>query len=173
MGELWDVLDESGNQTGRLHERGKPMENGEYHLAVCVWIMNRRGEFLISKRTRNKLCPGMWECTGGNAVAGDDSLTTALKEVKEELGVDLKPENGSLLRRVRFQADEYRQGGEFVDIWFFRQEVDLSSIVLEPNETCDAMWATKEQISRMIEEKSFITWKIFSNIDALFQGMNI
>jgi len=27
----------------------------------------------------------MLECTGGNAVAGDDSLTTALKEVKKEL----------------------------------------------------------------------------------------
>jgi len=26
----------------------------------------------------------MWECTGGNAVAGDDSLTTALKEAKQQ-----------------------------------------------------------------------------------------
>lgn len=168
MGELWDVLDENGKKTGRLHERGSPMKSGEYHLAVCVWIMNTKGEFLISKRTHNKLCPNMWECTGGNAVAGDDSLTTAIKEVKEELGVVLKPENGSLLRQCKFCADEYREGGELVDIWVFCQEVDIPSIVFQPNETCDAMWTTKEQINHMIEEKDFITWKIFSNMDELF-----
>lgn len=31
----------------------------------------------------------MWETTGGSAVAGDDSLTAALRETKEELGIDL------------------------------------------------------------------------------------
>jgi hypothetical protein len=33
MPELWDIVDEYGNKTGRLHERGTPMKNGEYHLA--------------------------------------------------------------------------------------------------------------------------------------------
>ena len=59
MIELWDILDENGNITGRLHERGKPMVEGDYHLVVHVWIMNHKGEFLISKRRvccLNALC---------------------------------------------------------------------------------------------------------------------
>jgi len=36
MTELWDILDENGNVTGRFHERGKPMNKGEYHLEVSV-----------------------------------------------------------------------------------------------------------------------------------------
>ena len=32
MVELWDVYNEQGNKTGRLHERGKPMKAGDYHL---------------------------------------------------------------------------------------------------------------------------------------------
>ena len=85
MVELWDILDKNGNVTGRVHERGKPMNKGEFHLEVYVWIENDNGEYLISQRSLNKTFPNMWECTGGNAVVGDDSLTTALKEAKEEL----------------------------------------------------------------------------------------
>jgi 8-oxo-dGTP pyrophosphatase MutT (NUDIX family) len=91
--ELWDVLDENGNATSRFHERGKPMNKGEYHLEVSVWIENDNGEYLISQRSPNKTFPNMWECTGGSAVAGDGSLTTALKEAKEELGIILEPQN--------------------------------------------------------------------------------
>ena len=37
-----------------------------------------------------------WETTGGSALAGDDSLTAALRETKEELGIDLDPQKGVL-----------------------------------------------------------------------------
>ena len=40
MAELWDVLDENGLSTGRVHERGKPMNKGEYHLEVYVVYQN-------------------------------------------------------------------------------------------------------------------------------------
>ena len=118
MAELWDVLDENGNKTGRLRERG-PMKKGEYHLVVNVWIMNDKGEFLISKRTPNKPFPNLWECTGGSAITGDDSLVTAIKEVKEELGITLDPKNGQLFKRdIRHFEDG---SGDFVDVWLFRQ----------------------------------------------------
>lgn len=64
MPEMWDIVDQNGNKTGRLHERGRPMQKGEYPLSVSVWILNRQGEFLISKRAPAKTAPGMWETTG-------------------------------------------------------------------------------------------------------------
>jgi isopentenyldiphosphate isomerase len=97
--EMWDILDTDGNKTGRLHKRGKnPVEGlkeGEYFRAVHIWIKNKDGRFLISKRTPcRSLAPNLWECTGGAAIAGEDSLTAALREVKEELGLTLNPSNG-------------------------------------------------------------------------------
>ena len=41
--ELWDVYDENRNCTGRLHRRGDPLSEGEYHLVVYVWMLNSRG----------------------------------------------------------------------------------------------------------------------------------
>jgi len=88
--ELLDILNENGNKTGRITERGKIIKKNEYTLVVNVWIKNNKGEFLITKRSPNKkMLPNMWEATCGAVVAGEDSLNAALREVKEEINIDL------------------------------------------------------------------------------------
>ena len=170
MIELWDILDENGNAIGRLHERGKPMCKGEYHLTVSVWIENDNGEYLISQRSPNKLFPNIWECTGGNAVAGDDSLTTALKETNEELGVILELQNGQM---IQHQSRKCSCNHCLADAWLFRQNVDISTVTLAPDETSGAMWASREKINRMIDDGTFATWELFTYIDELFEGVQI
>jgi len=166
MAELWDILDKNGKTTGRVHQRGKPMKKDEYHLEVCVWIENDKGEYLISQRSPNKSFPNMWECTGGNAVAGDDSLTTALKEVKEELGIILDPQNGQMIQHHLPCGNIECHG--LVDIWLFKQNIDISTVVLDPNETSNAMWASRDEINRMINKGTFTTVGIFTHMDELF-----
>lgn len=163
--ELWDILDENGNATGRVHERGKHMNKGKHHLEVSVWIENDNGEYLISKRSPNKTFPNMWECTGGNAVAGNDSLTTALKEVKEELGIVLEPQNGQILKHFLPCSTVGCHG--LIDVWLFRQNVDISTVILTPDETCNVMWASRDKIKQMIDDGIFISeW--YPYIDELF-----
>ena len=169
--EFWDVLDEYGENTGRLHERTPQwanghMSEGEYHLIVHVWILNDKGKFLISQRAPNKSQPYMWECTGGCAVAGDDSLTTALKEVKEELGVILDPKNGELFKRYKRVFDN--GSGDFVDVWVFRQNVLLSDVIFQEGETSDAMLAGKNEIVRMIDDGIFVGREYFPYYDEFF-----
>lgn len=147
--ELWDIYDENRQRTGRTHRRGDPSVDGEYHLSVHVWIRNGRGEYLLTKRAPNKGFPNMWECTGGSALAGDNSLTAALREVKEETGLDLVPEQGLCLMPLKRQDD-------FCDVWLFRHEVDLQKVVLQPGETCDAMLATEEQIKQMYRDGTLV-----------------
>lgn len=166
MAELWDIIDESGNVTGRLHERGKPMNKGDYHLEIYVWIENEKGEYLISQRSPNKSKPNMWECTGGNAVAGDDSLTTALKEVREELGITLDPKKGQMIKHLIPCENPECHG--LIDVWLFRQNADISSVILAPDETSNEMWASRDKINRMIDEGTFTTWGLYTYIDELF-----
>ena len=168
MAEFWDVLDENGNKTGRFHERGKPMQKGDGHLVVQIWIVNSKGEFLISKRSPGVHgWPNMWQATGGAAVAGDDSLKTALKETAEELGVKLNPLNGRLFAHY-MKPHMNDSGFAFYDVWIFRQDVDLSSVVFQPEETCDAMWASKETIHQLFDEHKFIPREENPFIDLLF-----
>lgn len=148
--ELWDVYDINRRALGKTHPRGVPLPEGEYHLIVLVMLQNDKGELLITRRAPNKGFPNMWEFTGGSALAGDDSLSAALREMREETGIALDPQNG------RIVAQEQAWSDSFGDLWLFRQNFDLDSIVLQENETTAARTATRQEILRMIENGEFI-----------------
>jgi len=138
---------------------------------VQVWILNRRGEFLCSKRTEGRPWGGYWECTGGSAISGDDSLTTALKEVKEELGITLDPDNGNIFTRiVRPNPDEsiQRTGYGIIDVWLFRQDVPIEDVVLCPDETTDARWMCKAEILSLIGKDQFIGYEFYPYLKEMF-----
>ena len=167
MVELWDVYDEQGNKTGRLHERGKPMKAGDYHLVVHVWIMNSNGELLITKRLPGDGdIAGLWQTTGGCAVTGDDGLKSALKETLEETGIKLDPKNGQMFGRYTQHLND--EGGAIIDAYLFRQEIDIADVILHPEETCDAMWANKDKILQMIDDGVFIPKKFYPYLDEFF-----
>lgn len=150
--ELWDVYDKDRNLTGRVHRRGDPLDSGDYHLTVHVWLQHTDGRFLITKRAPNKGYAGLWECTGGSALAGDDSLTAAVREVREETGLAVVPENGKIL--LQYQGWDW-----FTDVWLFRQHFDLDAVVLQPGETCDYKWATAEEILEMNEREEMVPFR--------------
>ena len=164
MIELWDIVDEHGNRTGKTMVKGTPMKKGEYHLSVSVWIQNDAGDYLVSQRVPTKIAPNMWETTGGAAISGEDSLSAALRETKEELGVTLYPENGRVLKSYTYPHSS-GDGAAYIEVWLFRQNIDIETVVLQKEETCDVKRASKEQIKQMMDQNIFIK---FDYIDELF-----
>lgn len=97
---------------------------------VHVWIRNSKGEYLISQRSANRpTYPLMWECVGGSALKGEDSLLGAIREAKEEAGVDLVPENGQVLFSKTRKIINGKIYNDIIDVWLFEYdgEVDLSN----------------------------------------------
>ena len=87
--ELWDAYDRRGNRTGETLVRGKPLPEGRYHLVSCILIRHEDGDILLMHRAMEKeVYPGWWEIgAGGSALAGEDSLTCARRELAEETGI--------------------------------------------------------------------------------------
>ncbi len=162
--ELWDIYDEHREKTGRTHERGIPVKAGDYHLVVHIWIVNNRGEFLIQKRQPWKEgWPNMWDgSAAGSAIVGDTSRDAAIRETKEELGIDLDMSNAEILFTVKFSSG-------FDDIWLVRQNVDMKDVKLQYEEVADAKWASDKQIKQMISDGEFIAYKY---IDKFFSVVN-
>ncbi|MDD4496058.1 MAG: GNAT family N-acetyltransferase [Eubacteriales bacterium] len=156
--EIWDVLDKDGNKTGRYHERARPMATEDYHLAVHVWKYNGKGKWLLDKRayrTPDDIGGGKWETTGGAAIAGEDSLTAALRETKEELGIELDPAKGKLFRQfANHVSDEHRC---LIDVWVFEHDCAIKELHFQTRETCGAMWATADQIRELIRNNEFFS----------------
>jgi 8-oxo-dGTP pyrophosphatase MutT (NUDIX family) len=166
--EVWDVLDADGNKTGRYHERGKPMASGDYHLVVHVWKHNGKGEWLINRRALNRgtSIDGYWETTGGAALVGDDSLTAALREAKEELGLMLDPKKGTLFHRIPRHGDDGRTW--FQDAWVFEHDCPIEDVQYQKSETCDAMWASADKIREMIASGDFLSDWFYPYLEAMF-----
>lgn len=101
--ELWDLYNERWELTGRDHIRGEEIPQGYYHLVVHIWIRNSKGEYLISQRSADRpTFPLIWECVGGSVTKGEDSLTGALRETQEEVGLTLSPEDGKLVHTLGY-----------------------------------------------------------------------
>ena len=98
--EAWDVYDRQGNRTGKIKTRYDVFEDGEYHLGASLWIVNKKGELLIQKRSPTKrINPGKWSITGGAVCAGESSEQACVREVAEEIGLILNIVEIELLSR--------------------------------------------------------------------------
>lgn len=147
MREYWDVYDARGNKIeGRRSVRGRhDLAPNEYHLVVYVWIINDKNEFIISKRQKGRTFAGSWECTGGCALAGDTSLSAAMREVHEELGLKLDSSKGEHFKRY---LRNYPAGAKAIcDVWVFRQNFSESDFELQIEEVSEARIVT---VSEMI-----------------------
>jgi 8-oxo-dGTP diphosphatase len=150
--ELWDVLDEYGDLTGRTIERGQPLKEGEYHLVVNIWIRNSMGEYLIQKRSEKvERWPGIWAATGGAAIKGESSLTAALREIREELGLSLKPD---MLERVT----RVRRKNVLSDLWLVSQDVCLEDIRMQKEEVSEVKYASMSEILAMTSNNEFLDY---------------
>ena len=85
--EKWDLYNAKREKSGITVCRGEIIPKGLYHLSVSVWIVNQQGQYLLSQRHPKKQYPLYWECTGGSVLSGETSLQGAIREVKEELGI--------------------------------------------------------------------------------------
>jgi len=90
-GERFDVVDEQ-DRVVRQASRHEVHTNGWRHRAVHIFVFNRKGELFLQKRSRWKdRHPSQWDSSAaGHLNAGDDYEETALREVREELGVEVQ-----------------------------------------------------------------------------------
>ena len=133
MAELWDLYDENRAPLGRTVERGKQDGCAAYHVVVVVAVKNSRGEFLITLRDKSKeFFGGYWEFTGGSALAGETSEAAALREAKEETGIDHRGSRRTLIHSFKRIFDDGKLGwhGDFWDLWLFEADFPIESVVL-------------------------------------------
>ena len=155
--EIWDLYNENRELLGKDHVRGEQLPIDGYHLVVHVWIRNSKGQYLISQRSANRPTnPLMWECVDGSVVKGEDSLQGVLREVKEEVGIDLLPEKGQVVLSDIKKIEFGKVVNKIVDVWLFDYdgEVDLGNATTD--EVAQVAWMNREQIKELFEQEVFV-----------------
>lgn len=95
MDELIDIVDENGNYIGKTCLKSEAHKYGYFHLTIHVWLYTSDQQILLQKRAvTKKVFPGLWDISvAGHIAAGEDIKIAAVREIKEEIGFEILPEN--------------------------------------------------------------------------------
>lgn len=122
--EIRDLYDKNRNLTGETIYKGEPIPQGKYIAVVLSFIQNSKGEFLIQKRSKVK--NGKYGSTSGHLETGETSLYGMIREIKEELGLNIKPTELELLNSGRNDKEQL-----FFDIYYLKKDCNLNNLILQ------------------------------------------
>ena len=149
MAEYIDVCDYDGNKRGFYVERGRHHHRDWWYLCIHAYVFTPEGKFLIQRRSLEKqYFPGIWDITCGAADHGESSLDAALRETREELGLDVSG------------FERYFVGISHCydcvnHVYFFKGEFTLRDLTLQPEEVMDAEFIDKGELMDFIRGSEF------------------
>ena len=156
MGEVWDVYTKDRRLTGKTCIRGEQgnLSEDEFHMWVMVWIKNpKTGKYLVSQRAADKdTDPLKWETVAGHSVSGETSLDAALREVFEEVGITLNPEDTNILATKVAMSYDGRRHNWIRDSFYFEttEEPDLQKATTK--EVIQTKWLSITEIKKMYDQ---------------------
>ena len=159
--EYLDVCDEKGQPTGGIVSRDKAHRDGIRHRTAHVWVIREekgRIQVLLQKRSANKESfPGMYDTSSaGHIPAGCEPLDSALRELREELGIEAGEGQlcyiGAICNRyeAQFRGKIFRDN-EYCSVYLYREPLDAESLHLQTEEVERVDWFDLEQVREEIE----------------------
>ncbi|MCI8460017.1 MAG: NUDIX domain-containing protein [Bacilli bacterium] len=161
MEELVDEYNElTEEKTGKIISKETAHSKGIWHSAIHIIMINKdKNKVLLQKRCQDKkLYPNMWDITvGGHISAGEDSLVSAKREFKEELGLNLDDYEYKYLDKIKEEFYyENISSKEFVYVYLVIGNVRTDSSKLQKEEVSDANWFTKNEFQELITANKII-----------------
>ena len=112
-------------------------------------------QILLQKRSRTKdSFPGFYDTSSaGHIPAGEEPLPSALRELEEEVGLALRPED---LRFVFTEPFSY----VLDDYFLTRAEADPDALTLQEEEVSEVRWFSQEEVIAMIGDGRFVDYPV-------------
>ena len=150
--EFLNLIDDKTRITADSKPRSLVHRDGDLHPTVHIWMIKRRdmGVFvLLQKRAHEKdINPDCYDVSAaGHVSQGDEFRYTALKEVREELGLDI---DRSKLEFIGLKKAEFKKGdihdNELVAVYICRENINIEDLVLQSSEVSEVCWAEIDEL---------------------------
>ena len=162
--EMLDVVDENGLPTGATVPRSLAHARGIPHRTAHVWLLrlhNGTVEILLQKRSAQKESwPGCYDISSaGHIPAGSDFIPSALRELREELGVAAAPDDLHFCGNRTARAEKVFDGKPFLDQEYARVFVLLldqkaETFKVQPEEVDSVCWMPLADCIRAVQTRS-------------------
>ena len=134
--------------TGETYERDSEWKSDEqdfYIVGINNWIVNKKGEFLVQRRSLTKKNnPGKYSSTNGLIQLNETSIDTVIRETKEELDVDISKD------KIILVEESHVIGGHLlVDIFLTIKDISLEDITIQENEVDLVKYVSLEELMNL------------------------
>lgn len=154
--EVFDIYTRDGKYLGtRTRGECHSKNPGFYHKPVWIWIINDDGQFLVQKRARfKKWYPGYWAApSAGHVEAGEKLVDGAVRETKEELGIDTKPEDYHFLGE--YISDTTWEIGQ---IYLLKISKKIEDMHLSEKEVEQVKWLSFDEFKDLLNSDQFMPY---------------
>lgn len=164
--ELVDLLDENNEVTGIRREREVIHREGGLHRTSHVWLVrrNEKGEpeILLQKRAKGKdAFPGCYDISSaGHIPAGVGYRESAVRELEEELGVKVAPEELLYIGQNESKVDTVFYGKPFRNhetsaVYVLDRTGVSDRFILQESEVEEVKWMNFETCRECLEDPEF------------------
>lgn len=162
--EYLDIVDEEGNPTGEVIERSRAHAEGIRHRTSHVWLVRKKKEslqFLLQRRSDNKESfRGCYDISSaGHIPAGVGFKASAIRELKEELGVDADEDELIYCGDRKIVWDDVFDGKPFFDrqytkVFALWRDMDEEEYILQEEEVSAVLWMDLDELIRAVKENT-------------------
>jgi len=156
--ELLDVVDENDLIIG-VKTRGEIHARNLMHRSVHILVFNSAGEFFIQKRSMSKdNDPGLWDSSAaGHVDSGEDHHSCAIRELGEELGIEV---DSPLEELFRLTASPIT-GMEHCIVYRYMNDGPFE---LQAEEIDEGVWIRFSEMDRRVAEEDPVITKVLRYI---------
>lgn len=146
--ELLTQVDQHNQVLGPI-ERGRAHSSGVYYRTIYVLVKNSHSQILIQKRSSTKdLYPDKWDLSvGGHVNYGDSYISTAIRELREELGLQARPQDLAFLKEILVTLPN---SYEFFQVFEYHLK-DTDKLILEKEEISSVKWVSDQELISSIK----------------------
>ena len=144
--ELIDLYDEKGNKINKtvdIKTKDEDLKKGEHIGISLIYIENNENKFLVQKTSKQK--GNIYSMTSGHIRCNETEKEAIIREVKEELNIDISNDNiiylGHILVDfpVRF-------------IFYLKKNININDVTLKKDEVKEVSYKTLDELKQIINE---------------------
>lgn len=144
--QIW-VVDEN-DKVITTKERGTLDHPHDIYRATQFWLMNSKGEFLLTQRSLDKeIDPGLWMPAASGTVNVDETYdSNIIKEIQEEIGLT----NLILIKGDKILVSHVRR--IYIQYYYSFKDIEIDDLTLQVSEVETAKWFSKDEFLNLLTQ---------------------
>ncbi len=127
-----------------------PEEHGAYEGGACIWLIRREEDktyIMFQKRAEKIQFGGFYDASaGGHIDEGEDALTAAIREAKEEIGLTITPDE------LQFVC-EYATDRKLISVYLSDRTGKNDELILDKDEVESVEWIELQDLDMFIRAR--------------------